>query len=132
MFPDTDADILRRHGLDVLADWSENVLIAPRYTRQAQYWASVLSAPVYRDFAEWEPRDAREFQFDAEDEAELPEADLPFLFPLFGVAAAVVCLNTARISAPPACCPTRANTEMRPNEPALGGGARVHFLLNST
>ena len=66
----------------VLADWAENILIAPRYARQSQYWASVLSAPVLPDFAEWEPRDAREFEFDAEDEAELPEADLPFLFPV--------------------------------------------------
>ena len=44
MPPDTNADVLRRHGLDVLACWCENILIAPRYARQSQYWASVLSA----------------------------------------------------------------------------------------
>ena len=53
MAPETDADVLRRHGLDVLADWAENILIAPRYARQSQYWASVLSAPEMREFAEW-------------------------------------------------------------------------------
>ena len=39
---------------DVLADWAENVLIAPAYARQSQYWASVLSLPVIPDFAEWD------------------------------------------------------------------------------
>ena len=73
----------------VLADWAENILIAPRYARQSQYWASVLSAPEIPEFAEWPMEDAREFQIEDEDEAELPEADLPFLFPVFGVAAAV-------------------------------------------
>ena len=89
MPPGTDADVLRRHGLHVLADWAENILIAPAYARQSQYWASVLSPPVIPDFAEWDMNDAREFEFEAEDEAELAEADLPVtvLFPLFGVAA---------------------------------------------
>ena len=54
-------------------------------------------------------RDAREFQFEAEDEAELPKADLPVLFPLFGVVAAVVCLNTAKNSH--ACALTRKCTQ---------------------
>ena len=132
MPPDTDADVLRRHGLHVLADWAENILIAPAYARQSQYWASVLSAPVIPDFAEWDMNDAREFQFDAEDEAELPEAELPFLFPLFGVAAAVVCRNTAKISPPPVPWEMPPHAELRPDEPVLGGGAGVHFLLNST
>ena len=77
------------------------------------------------DFAEWDMRDAREFEFEAED-----EADLPVLFPLFGVAAAVVCLNTAKNSPPP------VPREMRPcriygtNQPTTGGRAGHHFLLN--
>ena len=95
---DSNVHVLRHHGFDELADWAENPVLAPDYARQSQYWASVLLAPVYRDFAEWEPRDAREFQFDAEDEAELPEADLPFLFPLIGVAAAVLSSIQRRIT----------------------------------
>ena len=77
-------------------------------------------------------RDARECDFEAEAEAELPEADLPVLRDIFLDYPAVVCLNTNTISAPPACSPTRANTEMRPNEPALRGGTGVHFVLNGT
>ena len=123
---------MRRDGLHVLADWAENIVIAPAYARQSQYWASVLSAPVIPDFAEWEMRDAREFEFEPEAEAELPEADLPVLRDIFLDYPAVVCLNTNTISAPPACSPTRANTELRPNEPALRGGTRVHFVLNGT
>ena len=34
MPPGTDADFLRRHGLHMLADWAENILIAPAYARQ--------------------------------------------------------------------------------------------------
>ena len=83
----TNADVLRAHGLLVLADWAENALIAPKYARQSQYWASVLWEPEIPEFAEWPMEGARGLEFDAEDEAELPEADLPFLFPLFGVAA---------------------------------------------
>ena len=132
MPPDTNADVLRRHGLMVLADWAENILIAPRYARQSQNWASVLWPPVIPDFAEWDMNDAREFQFDAEDEAELPEADLPFLFPLFGVAAAVVCRNTAKISPPPVPWEMPPRAEMRPNHPTTGDRSRVHFLLDST
>ena len=109
-----------------------HAVLAPAYEWQSQYWASVLPAPVLPDFAEWEPRHAREFQFDAEDEAELPEADLPFLFPLFGVAAAVVCRNTAKISPPPVPWEMPPRAQLRPDEPALGGGAGVRFLLNST
>ena len=89
---------MRRHGPHMLADWAENILIAPAYAHQSQYWASVLSAPVLPDFAEREMRDAREFEFEAEDEAELPEADLPFLFPLIGVAAAVLSSIQRRIT----------------------------------
>ena len=127
----TNANVLRAHGFDELADWAENPVLAPDYARQSQYWASVLLAPVYLDFAEWEPRDAREFQFDAEDEAELPEADLPFLFPLFGVAAAVVCRNTPKISPPPVPWEMPPRAEMRPNHPSTGDRSRVHFLLDS-
>ena len=129
---ETDADVLRRHGLLVLADWAENALIAPRYARQSQFWASVLSEPEIPEFAEWPMEGAREFQFDAEDEAELPEADLPFLFPLFGVAAAVVCRNTPKISPPPVPWEMPPRAEMRPNHPTTGGRSRVHFLLDST
>ena len=111
----TNADVLRRHGLLVLADWAENALIAPRYARQSQFWASVLSEPEIPEFAEWPMEGARGLEFDAEDEAELPEADLPLLVPVFGAIPAVVFLNTSTISAPPACLPTRANTGMRPN-----------------
>ena len=67
----------------ILADWAENALIAPRYARQSQYWASVLWEPEIPEFAEWPMEGAREFEAEAEDEAELPEADPPFLFPLF-------------------------------------------------
>ena len=128
----SNVQVLRHHGFDELADWAENPVLAPDYARQSQYWASVLLAPVYRDFAEWEPRDAREFQFDAEDEAELPEADLPFLFPLFGVAAAVVCRNTPKISPPPVPWEMPPRAEMRPNHPTTGDRSRVHLLLNGT
>ena len=128
----TNVQVLRRHGFDELADWAENPVLAPDYARQSQYWASVLSAPVYRDFAEWEPRHAREFQFDPEPDPELPEADLPVLRDIFVDYPAVVCLNTSTISVPPACLPMRANTEMRPNQPTTGGRSRVHFLLNGT
>ena len=72
----------------VLVDWAENALIAPRYARQSQYWASVLWEPEIPEFAEWPMEGAREFEFEAEDEAELPEADLPFLFPLHAVLSA--------------------------------------------
>ena len=106
---DTNADVLRAHGLLVLADWAENILIAPRYARQSQYWASVLSAPEIPEFAEWPMEGARGLEFDAEDEAELPEADLPLLVPVFGTIPAVVFLNTSTSSAPPACLPTRAS-----------------------
>ena len=132
MPPDTNADVLRRHGLMVLAHWAENALIAPRYAHQSQFWASVLSEPEIPEFAEWPMEGARGLEFDAEDEAELPEADLPFLFPLFGVAAAVVCRNTPKISPPPVPWEMPPRAELRPDEPALGGGAGGHFLLNST
>ena len=89
MAPDTNADVLRRHGLTILADWAENALIAPQYARQSAYWASVLCEPEIPEFAEWPMEGARGFEFEADHDAELPEADLPFLFPLIGVAAAV-------------------------------------------
>ena len=116
----------------VLADWAENILIAPRYARQSQYWASVLSAPEIPEFAEWPIEGAREFQFNPEPDPELPEPDLPFLFPVFGVAAAVSRRNTTKIPPPPVPWEMPPRAELRPDEPALGGGAGVHFLLNST
>ena len=73
MPPQTNADVLRRHGFLVLADWAENALIAPRYLHQSQYWASVLWEPEIPDFAEWDMDDAREFQY----EPELPFGDVP-------------------------------------------------------
>ena len=76
---DTNVQVLRRHGLHVLADWAENIANAPAYARQSQYRASVLTAPVIPDFAEWEMRDAREFEF----EAELPFGDAPAVFPYY-------------------------------------------------
>ena len=126
---DSNVHVLRHHGFDELADWAENPVLAPDYARQSQYWYSVLLAPVYRDFAEWEPRDAREFQFDAEDEAELPEADLPLLVPVFPATPAVVSLNTSKNYPPPVPWQTRAKAEMRPNQPTTGGRSRVHFVL---
>ena len=111
MPPDTDADVLRRHGLHVLADWAENILIAPAYARQSQYWASVLSPPVIPDFAEWDMRDARGFEF----EPELPFGDVPAVFPfvqaVFGEIPAVLCVHKHKISPPPTC------TQARPHGP---------------
>ena len=129
MPPDTNADVLRRHGLHVLADWAENILIAPAYVRQSQYWASVLSPPVIPDFAEWDMNDARGFEF----EPELPFGDVPAVFPfvpaVFADIPALLCVHKHKFSAPPACLPTRANTEMRPNEPALWGDTGVCFVF---
>ena len=117
----------------VLADWAENALIAPRYAHQSQYWASVLSEPEIPEFAEWPMEGARGLEFDAEDEAELPEADLPLLVPVFPRAIpAVVFLNTSKISAPPVPLEMPPRAEMRPNHPTTRGRSRVHFLLNST
>ena len=111
----------------ILADWAENALIAPQYARQSQYWASVLWEPEIPEFAEWPMEGARGLEFDAEDEAELP-----FLFRSFGVAAAVVCLNTATISPPPVPWQTRPHAQLRPNHYATGGHSRVNSVLNGT
>ena len=46
-------DVLRQHRLHDLADWAENPGLAPVYAQVSAYWASVLSAPAMRDFAEW-------------------------------------------------------------------------------
>ena len=132
MPPDTNADVLRRHGLMILADWAENALIAPQYARQSQYWASVLWEPEIPDFAEWDMDHARDFQFDPEPDPELPEPDLPFLFPVFGVAAAVSRRNTTKIPPPPVPWEMPPRAEMRPNHPTTGDRSRVHFLLDST
>ena len=61
-------------GLLVLADWAENILIAPRYARQSQYWASVLSAPEIPEFAEWPMEGARGLNFDMDDEDDAGDA----------------------------------------------------------
>ena len=70
---ETNADVLRRHGLLVLADWAENALIAPRYLAQSQYWASVLWEPEIPDFAEWDMEGARGLDFDMDDDADEDE-----------------------------------------------------------
>ena len=132
MPPQTNADVLRAHGLLVLADWAENALIAPRYLAQSQYWASVLWEPEIPDFAEWDMDDAREFQYEPEPDPELPEPDLPFLFPVFGVAAAVSRRNTTKIPPPPVPLEMPPRAEMRPNHPTTGDRSRDHFLLDST
>ena len=86
MAPDTNADVLRRHGLMILADWAENALIAPQYARQSAYWASVLCEPEIPEFAEWPMEGARGFEFEAEDDW------------LIGVAAAVLSSIQRRIT----------------------------------
>ena len=120
MPPGNNADGLRRHGLDVLADWAENIRIAPAYARQSQYWASVLSPPVIPDFAEWDMNDARGFEF----ETELPFGDVPAVFAfvpaVFADIPAVRCVHKHKISAPLTCTQTRPHDQMRPTEPALG------------
>ena len=107
----TNADVLRAHGLLVLADWAENILIAPRYARQSQYWASVLSAPEIPEFAEWPMEGACGFKF----EPELPFGDVPAVFPfvqaVFGEIPAVLCVHKHKISPPPTC------TQARPHGP---------------
>ena len=113
----------------VLADWAGNALIAPRYARQSQYWASVLWEPEIPEFAEWPMEGARGFQ----NEPELPFGDAPAVFPfvpaVFADIPALLCVHKHKFSAPPACLPTRANTEMRPNEPALWGDTGVCFVF---
>ena len=85
----------------VLVDWAENALIAPQYARQSAYWASVFCEPEIPEFAEWPMEDARGFEFDIDDDADDAEADLPFLFPLIGVAAAVLSSIQRRITRRP-------------------------------
>ena len=97
----------------VLADWAENILTAPRYARQSQYWASVLSAPEMREFAEWPMEGARHGGF--EFEPELPFGDVPAVFPsvqaVFGEIPAVLCVHKHKTSPPPTC------TQARPHGP---------------
>ena len=69
-------DVLRQHGLYDLADWAENPGLAPAYARQSAYWASVLSAPAMREFAEWPCPVTSEFQ----QEPELPFGVAPAVF----------------------------------------------------
>ena len=129
MNPHTNSEVLRRHGLLVLADWAENILIAPRYARQSQYWASVLSAPEIPEFAEWPMEGAHRLNFDMDDDADEDEADVPLLVPVFPATPAVVSLNTKKNYPPPVPWQTRAKAEMRPNQPTTGGRSRVHFVL---
>ena len=49
----TDIDVLRRHGLYELADWAENLAIAPYYAQQLAYWSCVLCAPAHGALLEW-------------------------------------------------------------------------------
>ena len=126
---DTDADVLRRHGLLVLADWAENALIAPQYQRQLQYWASVLLEPEIPEFAEWPMEGTRGLEFDVNDEAELPEADLPLLVPVFPASPAVVSLNTKKNYPPPVPGQTRPHAQLPPNLYTTGGHSRVHSVL---
>jgi hypothetical protein len=81
--PASDTDALRRHGLHELVDRAENPVLAPAYARQSQYWLSVLGEPVIPDFQQPELGSAREFEFDPEANAELPDADLPLLTDIF-------------------------------------------------
>ena len=39
-------DVLRLHSLYELADWAENLAIAPYYAQQSAYWSCLLSAPA--------------------------------------------------------------------------------------
>ena len=72
-------DVLTSYGLYDPADWAENPAFAPQYAAQSAYWASVLSAPAMREFAEWPCPEAREFQ----PEPELPFGDAPAVFPYY-------------------------------------------------
>ena len=101
MPPDTNADVLRRHGLMILADWAENAFIAPRYARQSQYWASVLWEPAIPEFAEWPMEGARGFEFDIDNDADDAKADVPLLVPVLPATSAVVSLNTKKNYPPP-------------------------------
>ena len=93
-------DVLRQHGLHDPADWAENPGLAPAYLRASAYWASVLSAPAMREFAEWPIEGAREFEF----EPELPFGGVPAVFPFVPVVfvdiPAVLCLHKDKISVP--------------------------------
>ena len=125
----TNADVLRRHGIVKPACCLCRLCEARRYVTQPAYWASVLCEPEIPEFAEWPMEGARGFQ----NEPELPFGDAPAVFPfvpaVFADIPALLCVHKHKFSAPPACLPTRANTEMRPNEPALRGGTGVCFVF---
>ena len=108
---ETNVQLLRRHGLMILADWAENALIAPQYARQSAYWASVLCEPEIPEFAEWPMEGARGLQ----NEPELPFGDVPAVFPfvqaVFGEIPAVLCVHKHKTSPPPTC------TQARPHGP---------------
>ena len=109
----------------VLVDWAENALIAPRYARQSQFWASALSEPEIPEFAEWPMEGAREFEAEAEDDAELPDADLPLLTDIFVDLRHRRFLNTAKNSAPPAPLGMRACRMYRAIYPSTGAHTRI-------
>jgi len=132
MAPDTNADVLRRHGLMILADWAENALIAPQYARQSAYWASVLCEPEIPEFAEWPMEGARGFEFDIDDDADDAEADVPLLVPVFPATSAVVSLNTKKNYPPPVPWQTRPHSQLRPNHYTTRGRSRVHSGLIGT
>ena len=97
---ETRHDVLRQHSLHDLADWAENLGLAPAYARVSEYWASVLSAPAMRDFAAWPCPEVREFKFEPEPEPELPEPELPVLPAVFVDIRCSWFRNTAKISDP--------------------------------
>ena len=71
MPPQTNADVLRRHGIVKPACCLCRLCEARRYVTQPAYWASVLCEPEIPDFAEWDMDHARGFQ----NEPELPFGD---------------------------------------------------------
>ena len=76
------------------------------------------------------PRDTRDFEFEAEAEAELPEADLPVLPAVFSNIPCSWFLNTAQNSPPPVPREMRPCRIYRAIYPSTGGRAGHHFLLN--
>ena len=111
MPPQTNADVLRRHGIVKPACCLCRLCEARRYVTQPAYWASVLCEPEIPDFAEWDMDHAREFQ----NEPELPFGDVPAVFPfvqaVFGEIPAVLCVHKHKTSPPPTC------TQARPHGP---------------
>ena len=125
MPPVTDVQVLRRHGLCGLADWAENPVLAPAYARQSQYWLSVLGEPAIPDFEQPEFDPARDFEFDPEADAELPDADLPFLTGMVVDLRNRRFLNTDCDWAPPAPLVMRACRLYRAIYPSTGAHTHI-------